>query len=766
MSDYPCRSFADAGVMGEDIPVILSVDDNFCREVAAHQPITRPLDASVTADRLLDLFQAQVQARHLDFAARWLRSQDQGFYTIGSAGHESNAAVALALRATDPALLHYRSGGFYAARSGQVDGSSGVRDVLLSLACAVGDPISGGRHKVFGHPGLAIIPQTSTISSHLPRALGLAFGLDRRDNDASYENRWDTSNDHRWDTGNEHRWDTSNDHGWPADAVVVCSFGDASANHSTAVGALNAAGYLDHRGVRLPLLFVCEDNGIGISTRTPVGWLERSLPAHGLQYRRIEGTDPVGCLTGAAELAGWVRTRRRPAVLHLKTVRFMGHAGTDAELGYRSRGDILADYARDPLLATARLLIDTAVATREQVLERYEQVRKQVMTEAATMSTVRRLETAAAVMEPLTFTAGSAVARTARRSAGDPVPAQRLTLAQSINTTLADVLATHPQALVFGEDVAVKGGVYGLTRGLRRRFGNRRVFDTLLDEQTILGTALGTALAGFLPIPEIQYLAYLHNAEDQLRGEAASLGFFSAGQYRNGMVVRIAGLAYQKGFGGHFHNDNSVAVLRDIPGLVLAVPAHPADAPGLLRTCVGLALAEGRVCVYLEPIARYHTRDLHAPGDDGWTASYSPAAQWDPEVDGLGSTRRHGTGRDVLIVTFGNGVFMSLRAAATLQQRGVTTSVLDLRWLNPLPQAELLRVAADFDRVLVVDETRHSGGVGEAVLAALVEGGYRGRMARVASRDSFIPLGPASDLVLLSEGDVLAGVQRLLAEVD
>src|SRR5690606_14241852 len=140
----------------------------------------------------------------------------------------------------------------------------------------------------------------------------------------------------------------------------------------------------------------------------------------------------------------------------------------------------------------------------------------------------------------------------------------------SINATLDDLMARHPEALVFGEDVAVKGGVYGVTRGLRRRFGGRRVFDTILDEQTVLGTALGSALAGFVPIPEIQYLAYLHNAEDQLRGEAASLRFFSNGQYQNGMVVRIAGLGYQRGFGGHFHNDNALAVLRDIPGLVVA----------------------------------------------------------------------------------------------------------------------------------------------------------------------------------------------------
>src|SRR4029077_11870070 len=139
-----------------------------------------------------------------------------------------------------------------------------------------------------------------------------------------------------------------------------------------------------------------------------------------------------------------------------------------------------------------------------------------------------------------------------------PESAGPMTLAQAINRSLADALAARPGMLVFGEDVARKGGVYGVTRGLLAAFGAGRVFDTVLDEQSILGLALGAGLAGLLPVPEIQYLAYLHNAADQIRGEAATLPFFSQGRYRNPMVVRIAGYAYHV-FGGHFHNDNSVA---------------------------------------------------------------------------------------------------------------------------------------------------------------------------------------------------------------
>src|SRR5690606_16872451 len=138
-----------------------------------------PDSGEIGDELVLQLLESQLLARHVDLHARALQEQGEGFYTIGSLGHESNAAVALALRPSDPALLHYRSAGCYCARAGQVPGLDPVRDLLLSLMCSADDPISGGRHKVFGHPHLAIIPQTSTIASHLPRAVGLAFAHER-----------------------------------------------------------------------------------------------------------------------------------------------------------------------------------------------------------------------------------------------------------------------------------------------------------------------------------------------------------------------------------------------------------------------------------------------------------------------------------------------------------------------------------------------------------------------------------------------------------
>ena len=721
-------------------------------EWAASSGHVEPGGTDLAKDTYLDYFDAQLQSRHLDFAARWLQGQGQGFYTIGSSGHESNAAVAMALRPTDPALLHYRSGGFFAARAIQVNDSTPIRDVLLGMAAAADDPISGGRHKVFGHPGLNILPQTSTIGSHLPRAVGVAFALERAAR-----------------IGQKLRW--------PEDAVVVTSFGDASANHSTVVGSLNATAYCTHRGLGLPILLVCEDNGIGISTKSPKGWVAAALSSYpGIGYEAADGANPEEVIATAREVAAEVRENRRPTILHLKTVRLMGHAGSDAEVAYRTPTEILRDYDRDPLLATAKLLLDRGVLGIEDIRKRYESMRERVMTEAHEVCSAERLTTASSVMEPLTRTRPEAVRAASIVAPQDaerqivkkrPEDQGQLTLAQSINAALADVLATWPQTLLFGEDIAAKGGVYGVTRTLSKRFGIARVFDTILDEQTILGTALGVAVSGLLPIAEIQYLAYLHNAEDQLRGEGATLGFFSNGQYANGMVVRIAGLAYQKGFGGHFHNDNSVAVLRDIPGLVLAVPSHPEDAPALLRACVALAKEEGRVCVFLEPIALYHRRDLHADGDDLWTAPYGSPESWSEAPAVVGRVGTYLFGRDLLIVTFGNGVAMSLSAAAALASSGITCTVLDLRWLNPLPVIDLLDHVRQFGHVLVADETRRTGGVSEGVVTALVDAGFDGVLRRVTSEDSVIPLGPAADAVLLSEGGIIAaalGMFDLAAE--
>ncbi len=721
------------------------VHENFLRRVAEGDlPPGRAPGGPLASAEAVSIYRSGCLTRALDRTSRAMQAAGQGFYTIGSSGHEGMAAVAAALRPTDMAFLHYRDAAFQIQRAAQVPGQSIAWDMLLSFACSSDDPISGGRHKVLGSKALNIPPQTSTIASHLPKAVGAAYSVGLAKRHAP-----------------EHK-------ALPDDAIVMCSFGDASANHSTAQGAFNAAQWTAYQSVPMPLLFVCEDNGIGISTKTPEGWIAATFADRpGLRYFACDGLDIYDTYRAAREAADFVRKRRKPAFLHVRTIRLYGHAGADMPTSYMAREEIEREEANDPLLHSVRLMSEAGALTPEQALAIYRDTEQRVERIAAEAVTRPRLKTAAEVMEhlippprPCRPTNGpTAEAREQAFGSDLKAMASPQIMSRLINWALTDLMLAHGEIALMGEDVGRKGGVYGVTQKLMSRFGRSRVIDTLLDEQAILGLGIGMAHNGFLPMPEIQFLAYLHNAEDQLRGEAATLPFFSKGQFTNPMVVRIAGLGYQKGFGGHFHNDNSVAVLRDIPGLVLACPSNGADAAMMLRECVRLAREEQRLVVFLEPIALYPMRDLHEAGDGGWMMHYPDPS----ERIAFGEVGRHGDGQDLAILTFGNGAYLSRQAQKRLADDGVDARVIDLRWLSPLPEEAIVAALEGCRKVLVVDETRRTGGVAEALMALLTERTDVPH-ARLTAKDSFIATGPAYGATMPSADDIVVAARELVRD--
>ncbi|NCT66080.1 MAG: MFS transporter [Rhodanobacteraceae bacterium] len=704
-----------------------------------------------SAQDFLDLFESQLVSRHLDLMARVLRVKNKVFYTIGSSGHEGNAMVARLTRHTDPAFLHYRSGAFMAERFRKLPGMDPIMDSALSFAASAEDPASGGRHKVWGSKPLWVLPQTSTIASHLPKALGTAVAIEQARRIG-------------------HTLPV------PEDSIAICSFGDASSNHATAQTAFNAAQWTAYQKLPAPVLFVCEDNGIGISVKTPGGWIANAFRHRdGLDYFYADGLDLAEGYEQVARAVHHVRTTRRPTFLHLRTTRIMGHAGTDFEIEWRSVEELMAVEATDPLLRSAAIALESGLYTKESLLAQYEQIRGKCFAAAEEADRRPKIETLAHVMEPLApYTPDKVAAEAVRADYADkrmavfggadklPEKLPPRHLAIQINNALHDLFCKYPETLLFGEDVAQKGGVYTVTKGLHKAFKNARVFNTLLDETMILGLAQGYANMGMLPIPEIQYLAYFHNACDQIRGEAASLQFFSNNQYKNPMVVRIAGLGYQRGFGGHFHNDNSITALRDIPGLVVGCPSRGDDAATMLRTLAALAKVDGRVSVFLEPIALYMTKDLYEAGDGQWLTSYPAPDQAMP----LGEGRIYEEDADDLVIfTYGNGVPMSLRAARAIEKKhGWKVRTVDLRWLVPLNEPFIAAQAKDAKRILVVDEGRHSAGVGEGVITAIVEGGCGATpLRRVVGADTYTPLAGAAFLVLPGDADIVAAADELAA---
>ena len=721
------------------------VHDNFRRRVAARDlppgaAPAGPLDAAGA----VSIYRSACLSRALDRRSRFMQKAGQGFYTIGSSGHEGMAAVAAALRPTDMAFLHYRDAAFQIHRAQQLPGQSIAWDMLLSFAASSEDPISGGRHKVLGSKALNIPPQTSTIASHLPKAVGAAYAVG---------------------SARRHRPEHAQ---LPDDAIIYCSFGDASANHSTAQGAFNTAQWTAFQSVPLPLLFVCEDNGIGISVKTPRGWIRASFENRpGLKYFSCNGLDIFDTYRTALEAARWVRQRRKPAFLHVATVRLYGHAGADMPTTYMAKAEVEAEEANDPLLHAVRLLDQAGALTPEDALTIYDETNERVARIAEEAVTRPKLKTAGEVMASLippkrdcrATNGPSAEVRAEAFGADIKAMEEPQIMSRLINWALTDLMLDHGEVVLMGEDVGRKGGVYGVTQKLIARFGSDRVIDTLLDEQSILGLAIGMAQNGFVPLPEIQFLAYLHNAEDQLRGEAATLPFFSNGQYTNPMVVRIAGLGYQKGFGGHFHNDNSVAVLRDIPGVILACPSNGADAAMMLRECVRLAREEQRVVVFLEPIALYPMRDLHGEKDGGWMTRYPDRSS----SIRLGEVGVHGDGTDIALVSFANGYYLSRQAERQLAAEGIKTRAVDLRWLSPLPEAGLLEAVKGAKRILIVDETRRSGGVAEGLMALLSEK-TAVQLARLTAEDSFIATGPAYAATMPSTEQIVAAAKALLEQ--
>ena len=726
------------------------IDQNFIHNVnVGNFPSSRTnlflSQTNIRSSELISLFESQVLSRHMDLKARLLKDEGKCFYTIGSSGHEGNAVFGKVFPYTDLAFLHYRSGPFFIERSKQVPGTTPIYNMALSFMASSEDPISGGRHKVLGSKVLNIPPQTSTIASHLPKAVGTAFSIDRaKDLDISERKL-------------------------KADSIVLCSFGDASANHATALSAFNTASWVSNSGGHVPIIFICEDNGTGISVPTNEHWIEQNFSNRPrLQYVQTDGLHLIDLMIKSRRVEHDCRIDRSPIFLHMKTVRLMGHAGSDVEVGYKSLQDIEATEFNDPLLHSARILIENNCLSSEEIIHLYEGIGDQVshVFEAATLRP--KLESAQDVMESITANQSS------KKSPKQPTKKTRQNLfgkefnrmdqpyhmAKLINYTLSDIMLRYKNTVVFGEDVAQKGGVYHLTADLYKQFGVRRVFNSPLDETSIIGFGMGFGHNGFVPIPEIQFLAYLHNAEDQLRGEAATLPFFSDGQFTNPMVLRVPGLAYQKGFGGHFHNDNSLTIFRDIPGIILAVPSNGADASKMIRTAVREAHENGRIIVFVEPIALYMTKDLHEPKDGKWTFKYPVL---DEEIP-VGKFAEYGKGKVLTLITYGNGLYLSLQAKKEIEKKlKKKIKIIDLRWLSEMNIPKLLNAIGTSNNILIVDECRRTGCHGEGLFAQLVSESKKPLNIKLhAAEDSFISIGVAATVTLPSKDSIIKNALELV----
>jgi 2-oxoisovalerate dehydrogenase E1 component len=462
---------------------------------------------------------------------------------------------------------------------------------------------------------------------------------------------------------------------------------------------------------------------------------------YGMPAVGVDGTDLATVAAAVAQAAERARGGGGPSFIECDIARLGGHYNADEE-HYRDPRDLEEARRRDPIAMTRSLLLDSAVATVDvEALEREVEEQIDVICERILASP-----------GPDPHTAADDVAAPAApdRTVGQVSPPSggtQLTYAKAITEALERELAERPDTLLFGEDVAIPGGVFGVTRGLRDRFGDERVFDTPIAEAAILGSAIGASLEGMRPIVEIMWADFLLVALDQLINQAANVRYIARGERSAPIVVRCQqgvtpGSCAQ-------HSQSLEALLAHIPGLRVGMASNPADAYAMTRA----AVAHPDPVILIESRAIYGRRgpvDLDAP------------------TEGVGGARLQRGGDDLAIISWGRMLDPVLEAADRLSLEEVQASVLDLRWLSPLDDDAIAEVVARCHRVLICHEANVSGGFGAEVAARIAAAHLYeldAPVRRLGSPDVRFPSAPVlQDALVPGTEEVLAAAREVLAQ--
>jgi 2-oxoisovalerate dehydrogenase E1 component len=530
----------------------------------------------------------------------------------------------------------------------------------------------------------------------------------------------------------------------PADAISLVLGGDASCATGGFWSALTIA-----TTQQLPLLFYVEDNGYGISVpseyQTPGKDIAANLASFsGLTIFNGDGTDPLAAARLIEEAMGHVRKKRAPALLRLTLPRLEGHSFQDTQ-AYKSNAEIEAEWTRDPLpklkAHCAKLKIgEETWADLER--EAAWQVQAAVAdAEARGVSSPDRVTTNVFDEGELQQVGGLwNSGYTPPRSTDQPAGAgQRINMVTAIRRVLDQELAANPRVLLFGEDVGPKGGVHAVTLGLQEKFGRDRVFDTSLNEEGIVGRAVGMALAGLMPVPEIQFRKYAEPATEQIH-DCGTMRWRTHNRFAAPMVLRVPGGFFKCGDPWHSMT-NEVEFIHN-PGWKVAVPSNAEDAVGLLRGSL-----RGN-----DPVLFFEHRAML---DDAWARRPWPG---DDYVLPFGRAKKLGEGDRITIVTWG-AMVPRCEAAA----EGYSADLIDLRTLHPWDSDTVLDSVRRTRRCLIVHEDLRTGGFGAEIAAVVADDAFLdldAPVARVTMPDIPSPHHPK-----LMEW-ALPSVERIRAEIE
>lgn len=700
-----------------------------------------PLAAGLSSRQLKEFYRLMYLSRRTDDREIMLKRQQKIFFQISCAGHEALlVAAGLAMKpGYDWFVPYYRDRAICLAL-GQT-----VEDQLLQAVGAESDPSSGGRQMPshWTSKKLHIVSPSSSTATQCLHAVGCAEAGRYFSNHPTAAKKVD---------GDYRQFKDVTFHG---DEVTYVSIGEGSTSQGEFWESLNTAS-----NAKLPVVYVIEDNGYAISTpveaNTPGGNISRLIANFpNFHFAEVDGTDALASYEAMVEAVAYCRSGKGPAVVHGHVTRPYSHSLSDDERLYRSEEELQADALRDPISRMQVWLLEKGVLDQAGLTALHQQVDEEIQraTDVALVAAPPKVESILVHQYSEDFDPTDSRLATEPQAVGDQ--AER-TLLDLINHCLKDEMQRDERIVVFGEDVADatrdkdllagkikgKGGVFKVTHGLQKQFGNDRVWNSPLAEANIIGRAIGMAVRGLKPVVEIQFFDYIWPAMHQMRNELSVMRWRSNGQFNCPLVMRVPIGGYLTG-GSIYHSQSGESIFTHTPGVRVVMPSSALDAIGLLRT----AIRCDDPVLFLEHKRLYRETYGRAPypGPD-FAIPFGKAKVVKP-------------GKDLTVITYGAVVPRALQAAQRMQrEKNVDVEVIDLRSLAPYDWEAIAESVKKTSKVIVAHEDMLSWGYGAEIAARIGDELFHdldGPVRRVGAMDTFCAYQPLLEDVILPQADHL-----------
>ena len=694
--------------------------------------------SGLSAETLIKMYRTMYLSRRIDDKEIQLKGQNKIFFQISGAGHE--AVLVAAAQALKPAYDWFFP--YYRDRALMLGLGMTAQEMLFSAVGAEADPNSHGRQMPshWGSKKLNVPSQSSCTGSQALHAVGAA--------EASF----------RASMLSKELQDKII--GFKGDEVVYMSIGDGTSSEGEVWEALNTACNL-----KLPVIFVVEDNGYAISVPVEVstagGDISKLVSGFpNLLIQKCDGTNPLESYAAFKKAVEFCRARKGAAFVHAKVIRPYSHSLSDDEKLYRPEEERQQDAATDPIKTFAEFLMTEEIISSEAL----EKLRKEVDKEVGAAADVAINTPQPAPETALRNVYSPDVDPTSKEFDTEDeaeLSGNAGTVVDLINRCLHEEMERDERIVIFGEDVADasreeyletvkgKGGVFKVTANLQRKFGSARVFNSPLAEANIVGRAVGMAIRNLKPVVEIQFFDYIFPAFHQIRNEVAVTRWRSDGETKCPLVIRVPVGGYLKG-GAVYHSQSGTTLFSHTPGLLIAYPSNALDANGLLRTSIRCD----------DPVIFLEHKHLYR---QIYNKSQYPSSEF---MIPFGKAKVVREGTDVTIVTYGALVQRSFEAAKRLEKEGVSVEIIDLRTLVPYDWERVAESVKKTNRVIVVHEDSVSYGYGAEIAARISDELFEyldAPVRRVGATDTFVGYAPQlEDFILPQIEDVERAAQELM----